>query len=178
MMSFIPAWPPNIWNLGDVRYFSSISRDYRARLGNTYSQSKNLTVYCSLATLLLLLAISEDSESKLSIFSFSCPAAGTVTRTTATGRKIFTTQRSRWTWTASQRGCPTSRPPPQPRSALRPPSHRRSPTSLILKTSMWTVSRTMPRCCSASQLPLHSATSAPTTPIRYARVSRLMTALR
>lgn len=101
------------------------------------------------------------------------PAAGTVTRTTAMERKTFTTQRSRSTWTASQRVCPTSRPPPQPQSALHLRSHHRSPPSLILTTSMWMVCRTMPRCYSASQLPLHSVTSAPTTPTRYTRSRNL-----
>lgn len=108
---------------------------------------------------------------------FFSPAAGTMTRTTAMERKTFTTQRSRSTWTVWRRVCPTSRPPPQPRLALHLPSHHRSPTSLILKTSMWMVSRTTPQRCSASQLPLHSATSAPTTPTRYTRARNLDTEL-
>lgn len=104
--------------------------------------------------------------------TFFSLTAGTATRTTAMERKTFTTQRSRSTWTASQRVCPTSRPPPQPQSALRPPSHRCSPTSLILKTSAWMVSRTMPQRCSASRRHLHSATSAPTTPTRCTRTRK------
>lgn len=111
-------------------------------------------------------SISLWNPNKSTSFSLT---AGTATRTTAMERKTSTTQRSRSTWTASQRVCPTSRPPPQPQSALRPPSHRCSPTSLILKTSAWMVSRTMPQRCSASRRHLHSATSAPTTPTRCAR---------